>query len=214
MALFDLDNTLMDRQAAFHGWARHFVDDRGLGDPGFEAVCEWDEDGHATRQRLFDAVRDQFGLPDSTEELIADYRSSYPAFFLPDPAVNQALSALRTSGWRIGVATNGPPSQLEKLDRTGILPLLDGFCISDDFGWAKPDRRIFDEAVRRCSGSDGPPMTVWMVGDTPVPDIMGGAGAGLRTIWLHRGRQWEESGYRPDWVAGSIEEAVEYMLSR
>ncbi|GAA2496595.1 hypothetical protein Ahu01nite_030300 [Winogradskya humida] len=32
-----------------------------------------------------------------------------------------------------------------------------------------------------------------MIGDHPEYDIAGGAAAGLRTVWLRRGRPWPES---------------------
>jgi putative hydrolase of the HAD superfamily len=213
LALFDLDNTLVDRQAAFLGWARRFVAYRGLDNGAVAALCELDDDGFARRERVFDAARIRYDLPESTATLIAEYRSSYPAFFEPDPAVNEALGILRAQGWHTGVVTNGPPSQLEKLVRAGLMELIDGYCISDEFGVAKPDPRIFEEAIDRCVGPGTAPTTVWMVGDSAVADIGGGRGAGLRTIWLHRGRDWEATGYRPDAVADDIRDAIERILA-
>ncbi len=217
LALFDLDNTLVDRQAAFRRWARQFVADRGLEEEAVESLCEFDDDGFASRERVFDAARTQYDLPESTELLIAEYRVSYVTHFAPDPEVNQAIGRLRAYGWRTGVVTNGPPSQRDKLTRTGLIELIDGYCISEEFGVAKPDRRIFEEAIRRCAdpdaASDAASDTVWMVGDTPIPDIAGGRGAGLRTIWLHRGRDWEPTEYRPDAVAATVRDAVEHLLS-
>jgi len=214
LALFDLDNTLVDRQAAFLGWARRFVADRGLDNRAVDFLCELDDDGSAPRERVFDAARTRYDLLESTATLIAEYRASYPAFFEPDRAVNEALDLLRAQGWLTGVVTNGPPSQLEKLVRAGLIERIDGYCISDEFGVAKPDRRIFEETVDRCMKPGTAPATVWMVGDSPMADIAGGRGAGLRTIWLHRGRNWEPSGYRPDAVADDIRDAVEHIVAR
>ncbi|WP_275411746.1 HAD family hydrolase [Winogradskya humida] len=58
-------------------------------------------------------------------------------------------------------------------------------------GVRKPDRRIFElgaEAAGRSLADGG-----WMIGDHPEYDIAGGAAAGLRTVWLRRGRPWPES---------------------
>jgi FMN phosphatase YigB (HAD superfamily) len=53
-----------------------------------------------------------------------------------------------------------------------------------------------------------------MVGDAPAPDIGGGRAAGLRTIWLHRGRSWNpRDGDPPDVTVGSPVEAVQEILS-
>ncbi|HVC67408.1 MAG TPA: HAD-IA family hydrolase [Acidimicrobiales bacterium] len=212
LALFDLDNTLVDRQNAFERWARGFVADHSLPAEAFPCLLDLDDDGFASRQTVFDGVRERFGLTGTTDSLIVDYRSEYPAYFVPDPRVRSALTRLREHGWRTGVVTNGPPSQRDKLERAGLVDLLDGWCISDEVGVAKPDRRIFDEARRRCAHPDGKAGTVWMIGDTAVPDIAGGRGAGLRTIWMHRGRTWDGDAYRPDAQAGTIAEAVEILL--
>ena len=52
-----------------------------------------------------------------------------------------------------------------------------------------------------------------MVGDAPAPASAGSA-AGLRTIWLHRGRSWNPlDGDPPDVTVGSPVEAVQEILS-
>jgi len=214
IALFDLDNTLVDRQGAFHRWAERFVSDWGLPEDAIDALGDLDNDGFASRRVVFDAIRAFYDLPDSSEKLIADYRASYPSYFSPDPEVTEALSTLRSSGWRTGIVTNGPPSQVDKLRRAGILDLIDGYCISDNIGVAKPDRQIFDEAIRRCAVPGINPGVVWMMGDTAAPDIGGGRNAGLRTIWLHRGRRWEVTEYQPDLIVGSVREAIEHLLAK
>jgi putative hydrolase of the HAD superfamily len=214
LALFDLDNTLVDRQAAYRRWARQFVRREGLPDGAEEYLCQLDDDGFADRGAVFGAVRQRYGLEAPTEDLIAAYRVAYPGFFEPDPAVNEALGRLRHGGWRIGVITNGPPSQRHKMERAGLLELIDGWCISDEEGVAKPDRRIFDEAVLRCRApGESVPGTVWMVGDAAETDVVGGVGAGFRTIWMHRKRTWNRTDLHPDEVAASIPDAVGHILA-
>ena len=212
IALFDLDNTLVDRQTAFGRWAASFASRRGMDGDAVAWLRAADHDGFATRHDLFSRARRHFGLDQPVTELIAEYRAGYFEFFEPDPTVLAVLQMLRDAGWRIGVVTNGPGTQHEKIRRAGLAPLLDGCCISDELGMEKPDRRIFDEAVRRCAGEDGGHGTVWMIGDTPIADIAGGRAAGLRTAWLHRGREWTEQGFRPDIVASNLRDAAERIM--
>ena len=41
-----------------------------------------------------------------------------------------------------------------------------------------------------------------MVGDSAAADMAGGRAAGIRTIWLRRGRTWAEAVLQPDpWAA-------------
>lgn len=212
VALFDLDNTLFDRAAAFRRWAERFADQHGLGDEGSRWFCATDDDGLAERAALFGAAKQHFGLPQTVAELVAAYRRDYPAYFAPAGPAIAALTSLRRAGWLIGVVTNGPPSQHEKLSRAGLTGLVDVCCVSEELGWDKPDPRIFQEAVRRCGG-DLRSGQVWMVGDAPVPDIGGGRRVGCRTIWLHRGRTWTVEEYAPDVIVGSVGEAADVLLT-
>lgn len=212
VALFDLDNTLVDRSAAFRRWAQQFVADHRLGEEGLAWLCSADDDGFAQREALFEGARRRFGLDLSIEELIAEYRRTYPLEFRPATPVTDALRSLRRAGWRIGVVTNGPPSQREKLVRAGLEDLVDAVCISDEIGVAKPDRGIFEEALLRCRSEATPATAVSMVGDTPGPDVGGGRNMGFRTIWLHRGRRWPRADYQPDASVASVVEAIDLLL--
>ncbi len=213
LALFDLDNTLVDRQAAHRRWAESFAARYGLSEPGVAWLCEADDDGFARREVVFAGVRERFGVAETVDDLVRAYRDEYPTFFHPDDAVSEALVRLRRGGWRIGVVTNGPVSQHVKMERAGLVDLVDTCCVSDEVGVAKPDRRIFEAAIERCGGRPDDGGSTWMVGDAPGPDIGGAREVGLSTMWLHRGRRWEEAGYRPDAIVETVAEAVDILLA-
>jgi len=210
LVLFDLDNTLVDRTAAYRRWAEWFCAARSLPEDAVEWFCAADADGFAQRAEVFGAARDRFGLAQAVADLAADYRQEYPAFFVPDPDVTEALGSLRTQGWRIGVVTNGPAFQHEKLARAGLDVLVDSCCVSEEVGAAKPAPAIFEAAIAGCGGLDGEQGV--MVGDAPVADIGGGHAVGLRTVWIDRGRAWDLDAFVPDAVAGSVPAAVALLL--
>lgn len=212
VALFDLDNTLIDRQSAHQRWAASFVEKHGLDPDAAQWFCEVDDDGFARREEVFVAARERWAIVESTEVLLAEYRRTFPELFSPDPEVLEALGRLHRAEWRMGVVTNGPSTQHVKLERSGLDGVVDAFCVSDEIGAAKPDPKIFEEAVARCRGdarSEGP---VVMVGDAPVADIGGGLALGYRTIWMHRGRSWPLSEYTPDASVATVAGAVDVML--
>jgi FMN phosphatase YigB (HAD superfamily) len=216
IALFDLDNTLFDRTGNYRTWVTRYVESVGIEPGEVEWLCDADEDGFADRRIVWAKAKERFNLPETVDELVASYRASCLDACQPSDEVLKCLELLREGGWSLGIVTNGVmPHQAEKADRLGLLALVDAFCGSGELGIEKPDRRIFDEAIRRCAGTNGRhENTSWMVGDAPIPDIIGGRAAGLRTIWLDRGRKWNpRDGDPPDVTVSSLTEAVQVILS-
>jgi HAD superfamily hydrolase (TIGR01549 family) len=213
LAIFDLDNTLVDRSAAFARWAEGFGRRHRLGGDAPAWLIEADGDGLAVRRAVFEAARVRFGLAESVDELLAAYEEDYPRQFAPDPNVQAALGLLHEAGWRIAVATNGASTQRRKIDHAGLGPRLDAICVSAELGFAKPDRRIFEAACAQAGLGTAALASAWMVGDTAGADIRGAHEIGMRSIWLHRGRRWEEPAFGPDFVVGSVAEAVDQLLA-
>ena len=52
-----------------------------------------------------------------------------------------------------------------------------------------------------------------MVGDSAEADIGGGSNAGLKTIWMARGRDWPSDDFVPDHIVDSIPQAVDVILA-
>lgn len=208
LALFDLDNTLLDREAAFAGWARRFCKAWGLPDQARAELVAADDDGRRSREELLAGVRDRYGLGVTVDELLEAYHLDYPAgFTLPDGS-RAALRRLRSAGWRLGVVTNGPRFQERKLEVTGLGDEVDAVCVSALVGSWKPDPGIFVEAARLC----GTELVGWMVGDSASADIRGAQGVGLRTIWFHRGRSWDLGAPGPDARVSDVPAAVRVIL--
>ncbi len=208
LALFDLDNTLLDREAAFSRWAESFGTELGLPEGSLTLIEQLDGDGSIPREEFFEAVRRAFGITTSIEELVSHYYLEYPECFAIATDTIDALRNLRSQGWKIGVVTNGPPSQMRKLESTALVGEVDAICISEEIGAWKPDPVIFAEAARRC----GVDLRGWMVGDSVSADIVGGHSCGLRTVWMSRGRAWDPADLAPDAVAATIPQAVDLIL--
>jgi len=164
LALFDLDNTLLDRSAAFLRWATGFAARRCLPADSVERLVGWDEDGYRPRADLFRSLRSEYSLSDSVEELVVRYRADYPVSYQRDDALLTALWDLRDAGWKVGIVTNGPPSQRAKVEVSGLAEVVDVCCVSEELGAAKPETAIF-EAAARLAGCE---LRGWMTGDNPV----------------------------------------------
>jgi HAD superfamily hydrolase (TIGR01549 family) len=211
LALFDLDNTLVDRASAFRLWAGEFAAERGLGEAAVRWLIEADGDGFGAKDRFFASVRERFDLADPAEELWARYRSRMPELVRCPPVLLRGLARLRESGWRVGIVTNGmADNQLAKIERTGLADHVDACCVSGEVGIRKPDARIFRLAAERC-GAD-PDRGGWMVGDSPELDIAGGRATGLRTIWIGQQEAWT-SGQPADHSFADTAEAMDFLAA-
>lgn len=210
LALFDLDDTLCDRAAAFALWARGFSERYGLDE---ETALPWmvrvDNRGITPRPAFFGMVRDRFGLAPSVDRLVADYPRAHVAGYACDPAVRRGLRGLKETGWTVGIVTNGEHWQRDKILVAGLDEVVDGWAISALEGVAKPDPELFRRAAGACDVAlDGG----WMVGDNPVADIGGAVLAGLRSVWIDQGRDWEEPAYKPDYVCDGPLPAIDVIM--
>lgn len=197
-ALLDLDDTLIDRSAAFRRWLEDLI---GRHAPAFAspegdlvALLALDDGGRRDRRTFYEALLDrhpvlrQRGL--SAEGLQADIVARLPAVVVPDARVVAAVERLRRSGLRLAVVTNGSSSnQRAKLSRSGVEALLDAVVVSGEVGLSKPDPAIFARAL---DALDVSPTEAVFVGDDPRRDIVGAARAGLQTVWVSHGQAWPQ----------------------
>ncbi|WP_327590218.1 HAD family hydrolase [Nonomuraea sp. NBC_00507] len=208
LVLFDLDNTLIDRLAAFERWAAEFAGERGLGAAAAAWLVETDADGSVPMDVFFARVRERFGLAEPAEELWRSYRARLPHLVSCPDDVLDGLDRLRASGWAVGIVTNGmADNQTGKIRRTGLAERVDGWAISGAEGVRKPDVRLFEIGARRCGRSLA--GGGWMVGDDPEKDVAGGRAAGLRTIWIDRGVVPCEE---PDHVVSDVQAALGLLM--
>ena len=208
--LFDLDNTLFDREAAFRGVAEDFFDERLRGVtslPRADAVAlmvAWDDDGYSDRQEMRErwvAEWPETGL--DFDALNGWYRQVMARHSLPDAAVNSFLAQLNHAGLPWGIVTNGNGrNQRAKCRLTGLAALTSFTIVSEEQGYAKPDPRIYQDAMSAL-GIEVPEQVLF-VGDNPVTDIEGARSSGMQTAWVSRGKQFPAELQPPDHVVERV----------
>lgn len=195
---FDLDDTLYDFAASSMIALRGVYDKYGF-DRYFRDFGHWADVYHrhnAELWRLYNAARitqaglrfDRFYLPlreagmadDENRRLNplldVDYLAMLGATGLLIDGAGEALAHLKARGFVTGVLSNGFKGvQHEKLKSAGIAHLIDIVVLSDDIGVNKPDRRIFDHALRLSGATAAESL---MIGDNPDTDIAGALQAG------------------------------------
>lgn len=96
----------------------------------------------------------------------------------------EVLDALK-SNYKLLLLTNGSPDlQQEKLDGVPrLVPYFDHIMISGNYGYGKPDQRLFEEAMRLLGIT---PEEGIMVGDKLTTDIIGANQVGMCSVWINR----------------------------
>jgi putative hydrolase of the HAD superfamily len=210
LLLVDLDDTLIDRAGSFRRWATEFVTAHGGSPPDKAWLIAADRGGYEDRGRLAELISARFGLPGHAV-LASTLRDGQAEHLVLDDAVPAVLDDARHAGWLPFVITNGDvPQQERKLAATGLDAHVDGWVISEGVGLRKPDPEIFRLAARRA----GQPLDgAWMIGDSAEADIAGAVNAGIDSIWLSLGRQWDITEYHPTRIAATFPEAVRDLLA-
>jgi putative hydrolase of the HAD superfamily len=131
----------------------------------------------ALRRGAAGAMRPALGFEAPVEALLAAVR--FHAF--PDAA--PALRTLRSRGLAVVVVSNWDHSLHERLEETGLAPLVDGAVASAELGAAKPDRAIFEHALA-LAGTEA--ESALHAGDAPEEDVAGALAAGLRAVLVAR----------------------------
>lgn len=101
------------------------------------------------------------------------------------PDVMDTFAALRARGLRLGVISNWDPRLPDVLDGLGLTPSLDAVVYSSAVGAEKPDRRIFESALRSLGVEAGEALHV---GDGRLEDVEGAQAVGMHSLHLTRGR--------------------------
>jgi putative hydrolase of the HAD superfamily len=129
------------------------------------------------RRRCAAAMEPVLGFDPGVETLLAALR------FRAYPDTAPALRQLRADGMRLVVVSNWDASLHERLEETGLAPLVDGAIASAELGHAKPDGAIFAYALELAGAPAGAALHA---GDSPDADVEGALAAGLRAVLVAR----------------------------
>jgi putative hydrolase of the HAD superfamily len=99
------------------------------------------------------------------------------------PEVEEVLRSLKEKKFILGMVSNWDSRLLKLCAGLGIDRYFDFKVISAVFGTAKPDPKIFREALKKANVPAG---EVVHVGDSLEDDVRGAHLAGIKAIWLDR----------------------------
>jgi HAD superfamily hydrolase (TIGR01509 family) len=108
---------------------------------------------------------------------------NYSAFYSLYPEVTAVLAELHRRGVTLGAVANWEPSLPRFLRDFELAHYFAAILSSRAAGYAKPDPRLFQDALRQ-SGVQAAEAV--HVGGNLVEDVAGAAAAGIRPVWLNR----------------------------
>ena len=188
--LFDFDDTLQNRPAAFLRYCDFFFK-KYFPDMPKDEVEKRSRDmlvrnngGYVNYIDYFLTLFEDWEWKDAPPvgEVYRELQFRFPDFTELFPDAVEVLKELKRRGLLVGVITNGPSLiQNRKLDISGIRPLLDIAVVSGDEFVHKPDPRY---SARRRPSRVSCESCIY-VGDHPVNDIQGAKSAGMRPVYIN-----------------------------
>jgi 2-haloacid dehalogenase len=110
-------------------------------------------------------------------------------------------------GIRIAVITNGIKEvQLGRINKSELSTSFEHIIISEDAGFQKPHRGIFEYAFNKLNFQDK--SKVLIVGDSLSSDIQGGINYGIDTCWFNPNRKVNSTGIKPTFEINKLEELL------
>ena len=188
--VFDLDNTLIDRQKAFTEMLKDRIEltlpeeKKHLKEQAIQDILMWDDNGTVSRSVSFKKYCDKYEVTCMTSEELSTYWTtiSGSVVYLFEDVI-EVINYLKEK-YRLAILTNGSPiSQRRKLESTGILDLFELSVVSGEVGVDKPDSRIFDVM---CDKLNVKPEDCLYIGDNYINDVLGARNAGWQAIYLNR----------------------------
>ncbi len=202
--IFDLDNTLMDRDHAFRAFSERLVRDylghvdQTLARDIIGYLRITDADGYRDKRGFFEELTERLPWAEKpdVENLFAYYNEHYMKEARLMKHARKAIAACRQQGFRLGILTNGTYDiQYGKVLHLGLEKDFDVILTSGEADIKKPERRIYEMILERLGTSGA--ETVF-VGDHPVNDIWGADQLGMRGIFLRRSFAWDDTlGLKP-----------------
>jgi putative hydrolase of the HAD superfamily len=226
---FDLDNTILAYDAvAEKSWrevCRRFAPCLGIEASGLLATINQTRDWYwsdpvrhsegrvnlgVARRELVAIALSRLGInaPILADELADQYAVERELAITPLPGAIDTLGRFRENGFRMALVTNGSSAfQRQKIERFGLAPFFDFILIEGEFGFGKPDERVYLHTLEQLNVMAA---EAWMVGDDLERDVEASQKLGIYGIWM----DWKGEGLpesttvQPDKVIKTLSELL------
>jgi putative hydrolase of the HAD superfamily len=209
---FDLDNTLIDRNAALLACLETFFEEQ-LPQVYFyneqAEIEEIDDWGYTDRSDFIAWFIQKYQPWGWEDENLWNYIQTNISSYVPpaSDALRQKLHALKQQ-YTLGLLTNGSISNQSRKIKNAQLDAVFSSAhihISQQHQLSKPDPRLFQRILEQ---EQLHPEQLLYVGDDPLNDVLAPAELGIRTCWVSHRREWNHE-RQPDCI---VEQVLELPL--
>lgn len=218
---FDIDDTLYDSTklttTARRNSVRAMIDAglKGDEDEIFEILQKIIKKYGSNYPKHYDELLKELGLPWNPKIIAAGvvaYEHTKAGFLKPFPGVVPTLLKLKNK-YKLGVISNGlAVKQWEKLVALGLHHFFEVVVTSQEVGYEKPQKEIFEIAIKKLKLK---PEQCIMVGDRLDIDIAGAKLAGMKTIRIKKGKYAKmkpsKEDEKPDYEIKEFEELLDIL---
>lgn len=211
---FDLDNTLIDRNAAFKAcmleYFKCYLPDFNF-DEEWNKIQQKDNWGYTKRAKFSPWFVEYFSPVNQTIDDFWEFqRLNISTHISPlDSSIVEQLKRLKNN-YKIGILTNGGLfNQSKKIKNSKLdqIFLEEEIIISEQYQIKKPDAAIFQLLLDQLQI---PANQLLYVGDDPLNDIWGAQQLGIKTAWISWERKWEHS-YTPDYIFNNLKTTLDQL---
>jgi len=213
--LFDLDDTLLDRDKAVEKMFSVILQecygevDLSVQNEMLHTFKEYDfrSYGNSDKVKVFESLFDDFPpkyrLPGHS--IMDFWNQHFPDCFSINQDTLHIVNQIKIHA-KVGIITNGfTQRQKAKIANTHLDSCFDMIMISDEVGYSKPDIRIFELALNKIGVQ---PEAALFVGDDLEKDIGGCQNANIKGIWFNPRRMRNDTDIKPFAEIHSLDELL------
>ena len=186
--IFDFDGTITNRPKntydLFDKELKCFVPN--MSDIEYEAFIQdfltFDCYGTIPLESRIDLLKHKYELPEDFKEVWKKiYYEAMPKYIVLKDDTIDVLKALQGK-YKLAIISNGgSSSQHSKIEAANIKQYFDCVIVSDDIGYRKPDKRLFDYVAEKLNVKNEECV---FIGDVFSSDILGAINANMTPVWF------------------------------
>jgi len=214
--LFDLDDTIHDRNKTLHNFVNLFTlrYENELDSHSKlileDVFCEIDKQGYRSREEVFEELKNilTWKHKPNLKEQIAFWNTEFPKCAEPLFDLYHVLDYFKKRNVKMGIITNGSSVfQNAKIDKLKIREYMKTIIISEDVNIRKPDPKIFQFTLAKIQSNC---ETTLFVGDNPMVDIKGAIDSGLISVWLSHDQAWNIKQFHPTYIIDKLSDLMQF----